>query len=182
MKDFGKLLQGVICKKNLGYRFHRAYVPEGQFFTKSLEITPKDVEVAQNILKIINIKNREDLFLGLTCVALLSSYEKREKAKAKYNGNTSRECVAHDNLYLFKGCVNKLIIEGLKHNIDFKFCVKKDAKGADVTYISLAGVQFSFHNTNTARTVEFARDNGLKQYSDLEWDRLLLFKTELKKC
>ena len=182
MRDLGKLLYGIICKKNKGYKFHRYYVPEDNrmFFTQSMDISEKDVEVATNILKIININTEEDMFLGLNCVALLSAYEKRQKLLASNKGKKLAESVCEDNLYLYKAYVNKILVEGLKKNIDFTFCVKPDDKGIDVTYITIAGIQFSFHNGNASKTAIFAQERGIRQYQDQSWNRNITFQNAAK--
>lgn len=182
MKDFGKLLYGVICKKNKGYKYHRYYVPDDnrQFFVKSLDISKKDVEIATNILKIMDINNQEDMFLGLTCISLLSAYEKRQKVIAKHSNKLIVECACEDNLYLYKAYVNKIIVEALKKNLDFSFCVKPDDKGLDVTYITLAGVQFSFHSGNTGKTAMFAQEHKLKQYQEQAWNKGFAFQNGAK--
>jgi len=182
MRDLGKLLYGIICKKNKGYKFHRYFVPEDNrmFFTKSMDISAKDVEIATNILKIININTEEDMFLGLTCVALLSAYEKRQKLIAKHHGKQLAECVCEDNLYSYKAFANQIIIEGLKKNLDFSFCVKPDDKGVDVTYVEIAGIQFSFHNGNASKTAKFAQKHNIRQYKNLEWNRNITFQNAAK--
>lgn len=183
MKKLEDLLHGVVCKKNKGYRFHRGCVGKDDiFFTKSLDITKTDVEVASNILKIININTREDLFLGLTCVCLLSSYEKRQKILANHKGKELRSAVADDKLYHYKSCVNEMIIQALKNDIDFSFCIKKDAKGQEVTYVEVGGVQMSFHNGNTSATAKFAQEHGIRQYKDMEWDKSFAFQNGAKEA
>ena len=121
MRDLSKLLQGVICKKNKGYKYHRYYVPEDnrQFFTKSIDISEKDVEIATNILRILNVNTQEDMFLGLTCVALLSAYEKRQKLIKKHNGKELASLVSEDKLYSYKAHANNIIVAGLKKRIRF---------------------------------------------------------------
>ena len=182
MKDFSKLLEGVICKKNNGYKYHRYFVPEDnrQFFTKSMDITPSDIEIATNMLPILNINNREDMFLGLTCVAMLSAYEKRQKLIAKHNGKELKACAHEDNLYMYKDYVNKIITEGLKKDIDFNFCIKPDDKGIEVTYITLGGVQFSFHNGNSGNVARFAQEHNFKQYKDQDWNKGITFQNAAK--
>jgi len=183
MKDFAILVKGIVCNnKNKGYKYHRAYVSSENknYFTKALEITAKDVEIAENILKIININTKEDFFLGLTCVALLSSYEKREKYKAKFAGDDTKLCKCQDNLYYYKGVVIKLIKDALDKDLDFSFYIENDAKGNEVTYISLAGVQFSFHNANASETAKKAKENGERQYQEQEWDKNFAFQNGAK--
>ena len=182
MKDLSKLLHGVICKKNKGYKYHRYYVPEDnrQFFTKSLDITPQDVEIATNILRILNVNTQEDMFLGLTCVSLLSAYEKRQKLIKKHNGKELASLVCEDKLYAYKTHANNIVVEGLKKGLDFSFCVKPDNKGIDVTYVELAGVQFSYHNGNTSKAAKFAQEHGIKQYKNLEWNKNISFQNAAK--
>lgn len=177
MKDFSKLLQGVICKKNRGYRYHRMCVDEKTWptgnvlFQKSLPISKSDIEIATNILPILKVNTIEDMFLGLTCVTMLSSYEKRQKYIAKVNGNKAKECVFDTNNYFYKGYVRKIITEGLKNNLNFTFCVKKDDKDIPVTYITLGGIQFSFHSGDTEILAEVAKNNSMPQYKEQEWNK-----------
>lgn len=181
MKDLTNLIKGVVCKKNLGYKYHRfSHNTNTPFYTKALNISKNDVDVAKNILKIIQINNREDMFLGLTSIALLSSYEKRKMLSAKYLNKELAKNVCEDNLYLYKACVNDIIVQGLKKDLDFSFCVKKDNKNLEVTYVELAGVQFSFHLGNTSKTALFAQNNNFRQYKDLEWNRKITFQNGAK--
>lgn len=183
MKDFTKLIQGVVCsRKNNGYKMHRVYINQENkhYFTKSLEISKTDVLIAENILKILSVNTKEDFFLGLTCVSLLSSYEKREKLKAKFAQDDVKESKAADNLYYYKGMVNKLIKDALEKDLDFTFSIDHDAKGLDVTYITLAGVQFSFHSANASETAKRAMENGDRQYQEQEWDKNFAFQNGAK--
>ena len=55
-----------------------------------------------------------------------------------------------------------------------------DTKGKDVTYITLAGVQFSFHSTNASETAKRAMENGDRQYQEQEWDKNFAFQNGAK--
>lgn len=181
MRKFDDLLHSVIYKKNLGYTRHtfRNKVDNRRFYTNSLNITNEDISIAKNILKIISVNNEEDLFLGLSCVTLISSVAKRIEANLAPNISNSftKEC-----LYGCKKYVTTLIDYALQKNLDFSFCFGKDESGNDITYVELAGVQFSFHKTNSKEIADFAKEKGYKQYKDLDWNHSFAFQNGAKEA
>lgn len=137
---------------------------------KSLEMTADDVAIAASVVKLVDIQNKEDMFLGLSCVVLLSAYAKYKENVAKHTGNKLAENIFTDNLYYYKSCANEIIIEALKKDLDFSFCVKPDGSKGNVTIIEIAGTQFAFHNGVTSETLKYVQEHGIKQYKeDLTW-------------
>lgn len=179
MLDLSKVLVKVVKKKNLGYTLHRVNKNK-VYFTEALPISELDVIIAKNILEIISIKTKEDLLLGLSCVVVLSANEKRKRLLSKINKDEQNQAISQDKLYYYKAKVNVMLAEAIKKDLDFTFDIKKDAKDIEVTYISLSGVQFSFHNTNTSSTLKNAKENNFRQYKDQEWDKNFSFQNGAK--
>ena len=178
MKKFDKLLYDIVYKKNKGYKFHRYHMTErdrGKVFFSN-DITEQDVEIAKNILKIANANNQEDLFLSLTCVSLISAYEKRQANIAKHQG---KEVHAHENYYA-KKYVDVLILFAMKNNVDLTFYCAKDEKNRDITYINFAGVQFSYHNCVPVESMRFNAKHNVGKYQPIEWDQGVKFQNGAK--
>lgn len=169
MRQFDKLLKGIIYKKNKGYKFHRYHMDEsmrGQFFFSN-DIMEEDVEIAKNILKITSVNNHEDLFLALTCVSLISAYEKRQASIAIHKGESVEP---HKNYYA-KKYVDILILFAMQNNVELSFYSQKDEKGRDITYIDFAGVQFSYHNCTPKESLAFNEKYGLGKFNQTTWNQ-----------
>ena len=92
------------------------------------------------------------------------------------------KAASEDNLYYYKGCVNKLIVDALKQHLEFGFCVKEDEKKREVTYVSLGKVQFSYHFGNTSHTAKVAQEFGFNQYQEQDWNRNISMQNGAKEA
>ena len=141
-------------------------------------IKEEDYLVATKIVKEHKVKNPLELFLYCSALNLLNAYEKQEKTHNYWFKNAVEKAIL-DMIFLFEGR------EDMSFYMEKKYGDKprnRDRLFPNVTYINIAGIQFSFHqagfSTETSRLIEeesqLAENGETSLYKEQEWEKLRL--------
>ncbi|MBE5746037.1 MAG: hypothetical protein E7359_01985 [Clostridiales bacterium] len=164
MKSLGQLMKKVVVKKSYGYRYHTFRTDSKKPMTiKSQDIDKIDVCVATNLLNNLIIKNEEDILLALTSLSLLGAGAKQLKVKGE---------LRQDNMYAFRRYhFYKIMAASIESGIDIKFAAGFDERNNQpVTYVELAGIQFSFH-INSESIIDFCKENNINIINETDWNK-----------
>lgn len=132
-------------------------------------ISSADVKSAEEILRLMMLATPEDYLLFFSSAVLLSAHVKSLEKQLRSKKN-KLERKYKQELYNFKDIISDGIDAAIKSNADFlNFYYTTDANGKPVTYISLLGCQFSFHEVKETSLMQWARLTKAPQYQEQEW-------------
>lgn len=164
MKNLGQLLNKVVVKKSYGYKYHTFRTNTQRKFKFDSKVIDKvDICIATNLLNNMIINTEEDFVLAFSALSVLGAGAKQLKNKGE---------LKKDNSYAFRRYhFYKLMASAINSGIDIKFSTGKDERtNQPVSYVSLLGLQFSFH-INSESIVDFCKKNNIGIVNEQEWNK-----------